>query len=783
MAEKRYLSLSVHALVDFLLRKGDIDNRIYNQDTMQMGTLLHASFQKKQGHDYLSEYALEETFEREKGVIALEGRADGIILGGSFPVIDEIKSTVIPLEDFYQQQKDWHLGQAKCYALMYLHQVGGDKCAIRLTYLSQITDEQSVKEAIFTLKELEDDVYALMDEYLDFYAKQFEHEEARNRSCAKLRFPFKEFRPGQREMAKYVYGVASKGGVFYCEAPTGIGKTMSALYPSLKAFDKSGNQKIFYLTAKGSGRQAAYEALTRLYQKGLLARDSLLTAKDKICFHPGSACNPDECPFAKGYYDKIKKAMSEACEAGYRFDFEHVTGLAKKYAMCPFELQLDLSLWSDVIIADYNYFFDPLVSLERYFDPTVDSSHYLVLIDEAHNLVERGRDMYSASLSSKEIAFAKKRLRGFKDPKLKRALSKLEKLLQDLDLSSDQTVRDFPTLPKGFKTALDGLSKAHLELNKKAHPKFPEEYKDLSREAHRFSFLYDNYGERETLYGEREKEGYTLHCYCLDPSSMLADSLLKVKGAIIFSATLSPMAYYQDAISGSHDKPYLLLASPFPKENFDLMLAPMVSTRYKDRDKTYQEIAGYLEEFVQEKLGNYFLYFPSYEYLEKIRPYLHFENADVFVQERDMDDDEKSLFLSRFLSSPAKTTLGLLIIGGSFSEGIDLIEDRLIGVAVVGIGLPQLCHERDLIRAYFDKANGKGYEYAYMNPGMNKVMQAVGRLIRSEKDVGAALLIDDRYLHNDYRDLFSRLWTRYDVVTSKEDIARNLKAFYIKSPK
>src|SRR5574344_1848745 len=482
MAEKPYLSLSVHGLVDFLLRRGDIDNRIYNQETMQMGSILHAAFQEKQGHECLSEVALKETFEREKGYIALEGRADGIIVGGDFPIIDEIKSTVIPLEDFYEQQKDWHFGQAECYALMYLHEVKQNKCAIRLTYLSQKSDEKKTVERLFSLQDLEHDIYALMDEYLDFTSKQFDHESSRNISAKSLVFPFKGFRKGQREMAKYVYAVAKNGGSFYCEAPTGIGKTMSSLYPAIKAFADTDNKKIFYLTAKGSGRESAYDALTKLYEKGFAARDSLLTAKDKICFSLGAACNPDECPFAKGYYDKIKKAMEEACQAGYRFDYAHVVGLAKKYAMCPFELQLDLSLWSDIIIGDYNYFFDPLVHLERYFDPEVDSSKYLVLIDEAHNLVDRGRSMYSAKLSAELCEKAKKSLKNLKDPAIKKAIGKLEKILRDYDTSSGQEVSDLAALPTEVKKALDALSKKAIALQKKSPPKLSETYKELSRE-------------------------------------------------------------------------------------------------------------------------------------------------------------------------------------------------------------------------------------------------------------------------------------------------------------
>lgn len=783
MSEKRVVSLSVHELVDFLLRQGDIDNRVYNQETMMVGTKIHASFQKKQGREYLSEVPLAEAFEREEAIVSLEGRADGIILGGPFPIIDEIKSTVEPLERFYAEQKEWHLGQAECYALMYAHAVKAEKIGVRLTYISQIDNSQMVKEKIFTVLELEKNIYGLMDRYLAMAKAEFAHLEARNKSVKALPFPYQFFREGQREMAKYVYSVSSKGGTFFCEAPTGIGKTMSSLYPAIKAFAKTDNAKIFYLTAKTSGRESAYDALTRLYEKGLVARDSVLTAKDKICFNVGKACNPDECPFAKNYYGKIRKVTEEALKSDARFDYERITQLARHYAMCPFELQLDLSLWSDIIICDYNYFFDPLVKLERYFDETVDSSHYIVLIDEAHNLVERGRDMYSSSLSAEDCERAKAKIRSFKTPVLKKALSRLSKALRDLDLGHKEDAADFASIPPEIVKNLETITKQSRSLDEGEHPLLPQEFKDVSREAYRFGFLSENYADHALVFGEREGSDYRLHLYCLDPAPMLAASLAKVKGRAIFSATLSPMDYYMDAICGKHDGPFLLLPSPFPKENFDLILAPMVSIRYRDRAKTYAEVAKYLSVFVQGKKGNYFLYFPSYEYLERIKPFLAFSGAAIFTQEKDMSDDEKSLFLSRFLPDPAVTTVGLLVIGGSFAEGIDLADGRLNGVAVVGIGLPQLSHGRNLIKDYFDKANGKGYEYAYMNPGMNKVMQAVGRLIRSERDKGAALLVDDRYLQGDYRDLFARTWPGYTVATSPLDVTASLDNFYAKEKK
>lgn len=782
MESKRTITLSVHQLVDFLLREGDIDNRVFNSDTMAMGTKIHASYQKKQGEKYLSEVALRETFSFGEVDVVLEGRADGIIIGGGYPIIDEIKTTVADLNEFYKEQKNWHFAQAKCYALMYCHKMELDKAGVRLTYISQIDDSQMIKEEEYTVDELEEDIEKLIEEYLTFEEKQMAHIKARNESAKKLNFPYSSFREGQREMAKYTYMTAKNGGVFFCEAPTGIGKTMSALYPTIKSWSVSDNDKIFYLTAKASGRLSAFDAMGKMYEAGLVARDSIITAKEKTCINPGAACNPDECPFAKGYYAKLRAAVREALETDARFSSEYVRAMARRYEMCPFELQLDLSLWADVIILDYNYLFDPIVYLERYFDSSVDSSKYFALIDEAHNLVDRGRSAYSERISISMIDKVKADMRHIKAIKIKNALTKLKNSLDFVDLEDGENKR-IHEVPDGVRKALDSLSRAHLAMAKEKHPNYGEAYADLSRTCHRFSFLEENYRTETSLYLRRNGDDCSIELYCLDPSPMIKECLDKLKGAVIFSATLSPINYYMDAILGSQDYPYLLLPSPFPKENFDLMIAPMVSTRFKDRAKTYGEVASYLKSFISSKVGNYFIFFPSYEYLENIRPLLDFEDIDVYYQERDMDDDEKTLFLSRFLPNPDHTSVGLLIIGGSFSEGVDLIDDRLIGVAVVGMGLPQICFEKEIVREFYEQRNGAGFEYAYMNPSVNRVMQAVGRLIRSENDVGTALLIDDRYTKSEYRELFSRVWKRYEIVTSSKDIEENIDNFYKKISK
>ncbi|MCQ2742921.1 MAG: hypothetical protein MJ239_06500 [Bacilli bacterium] len=783
MAEKKktYVALSVHDLVDFLLRQGDIDDRVYNQETMQMGTLVHSRYQKEQGLSYISEYALAETFERPSGVIMLNGRADGIIIGGKYPIIDEIKSTVAPLGVFAREQEAWHRGQAECYALMYCHEKKIDKIGVRLTYIHQVTGDKMVEDYTYSLEELEAKVHGYMDEYFAFHELHFAHLEKRDESAKTLEFPFDGFRPGQRELSKYAYGIAKKGGVLFAEAPTGIGKTMSTLYPSIKAFDRSRLEKIFYLTAKNTGANSAYQAMGELYKKGLVAHDSFLLAKDKICFCPGHSCNPDDCPYAKGYYGKIKSVCEEALKEGTRFDDAYVIKVAQKNAMCPFELQLDLSLWSDVIVCDYNYFFDPLVHLQRFFGDMANAKNDVVLIDEAHNLIDRGRSMYSVSISTKALEYARLSIKKSKSQSVKRALKKFEKFFDDLRLSYPDGASDFDEPPSDLKKAVESLKRANQKAAKEGEKVKGQAYKEFFLDCNKYLRLISEfYGSNYKVYLDKKGNDLSINLYCLDPSPFIQDSFDKVKGAIVFSATLSPIDFYMDSITGSHDHPFLLLPSPFPKENFLLMLAPKVSVRYKDRHKSYEEVAEYLKAFVSGKKGNYFIYFPSYEYMDNIIPYLDFGDAEILIQDRNLDNEQRGAFLAQFQERPKKTTIGLVILGGAFSEGIDMYSDRLIGVALIGIGIPQIGHDNDLIRDYHEARSGQGYEFAYMDPGVNKVMQAVGRLIRSETDRGAALLIDDRYMRSEYRDLFARTWSEYEVVTHPEDVKENLKEFYKK---
>ena len=777
---KHSLELSVHQLVDFLLRKGDIDNRIFNRSSMNEGTLLHALYQSKQGKDYISEYALKMTFNIDEIEITLQGRADGIIQRGDEYILDEIKTTVIDLKEFRDANLEWHLGQAKCYAYMFAKEKGLDTISIKLTYIKQ----GDIKEKLFCdytffTSELETYIFDLLEEYVQFYNIVFRLQEERNKSIKTLDFPFDNYRKGQRDLAKYSYSIATKGGKLYIEAPTGIGKTMSTLYPFIKAMREDEKSKIFYLTAKNSGKMNAHQAMAILKEKGLKAIDILVTAKEKICFCKDKECNPDECPFARGYYNKIQNVIKFGLLNFDEFDYDTVVAMAKTYEVCPFELQLDLSLFADVIICDYNYMFDPISYLKRFFDE--DSTHYLALVDEAHNLVDRSRSMYSSSLMKSTFLSAKKSIRGTKNKKIKLLLSNTKKKLFDPVEELEIGIHEYEDLNIETYRFLDNFVNKYQEISKESNSDITKELTELYLEINRYKRIADLYNDKYIYFVNKTEEDTVFNLTCLDASNFIKAILGRIKGSVLFSATLSPTDYYIDLLGGDVEtNPTLSLESPFPKENLKVLVAPKISVKYKNREKSYQDVADYIKYFVLQKVGNYFIYLPSYEYLNRLKEYLDLgKDIETHFQEREMSEFEKEDFLSSFQANPKHTNVGFAIIGGAFGEGVDLVSDRLIGVVIVGIGLAKINYESDKIASYFDESGKRGYNYAYLYPGMNKVMQAVGRLIRTETDRGAALLIDERYMTNEYRSLFRKEWDNYEVVISKDELPDILKSFYI----
>lgn len=773
---EKSIKMSVHQLVDFLLRKGDIDNRVYNKNTMNEGSRLHASYQRRQDSDYIAEYYLIHTFKVDDFEVTLNGRADGIISRPFLTTIDEIKTSVMDNEEFYQEQGEWHLGQAKIYALIYALDHDLERMGVRLTYINQLNNSSLVKDFKYTKEELENYVTDLIREYLEFYKLVFSQLEKRNETSELLDFPFKKFRKGQRELAKYTFAAIKNKQNLYVEAPTGIGKTMSTLFPAVKSFSNGDVDKIFYLTAKNSGVEAAFNATKLLVEKGLRVVAIQITAKEKICACPGRGCNPDECPFAKNYYGKVRNAIIEAVTHELLLSKDVITEYAMRHQICPFEYELDLSLFSDIIICDFNYLFDPIVYMRRYFDE--DNYRMVGLIDEAHNLVERGRDMYSASIDYYEFKRMKNSLKDYNHKELKTAIRRINKLFKAYQEEKEEGYNLLDDIDNKILNALSNFQKFCSDFMKKEHQKVTDELKDFYFSTIRFSKIADFFDENFKFFIYKDQKEISLNIYNLDPSSLIGQSLKKLEAAVLFSGTLSPLDYYVQMLGGNEDSPVLKIPSPFPKENFKLMIAPNVSTTYKNRDNTILEVVDYIKAMVDQKVGNYFVFFPSYKYLNSVLAKFDDSSYELHIQKSEMSESEKIRFLDNFQANPKTTHIAFAVLGGIFSEGIDLLHDRLIGAIIVGVGLPQISYERDLIRNYFNENEENGFEYAYVKPGMNRVMQAVGRVIRSEEDVGAVLLIDERYMHRQYQDLFKAEWNNYRVVLTIDDLKDELVAFY-----
>lgn len=772
--------LSVHGLVDFLLRSGNIDNRIFNNSSMAEGSRVHLRYQQIQNNNYLSEEELSCEIVVDDFKFVISGRADGIILGKKTPIIDEIKSTVIELEKFYEENKNWHLGQAKVYAYMYAKDNELDTMGVRLTYISQKDDEDKlIMNFSYSFDELEEFITNLCVDYLSFYKMIDLHKNQVKISADALDFPYGNYRPGQRDLAKYVYGTILNEDTLFIEAPTGIGKTISTLFPAIKSIPKCGSEKIFYLSAKAMAKEVAFDASKLMLEKGLDAKVIKLNSKEKMCFTGEHRCNPDECPFAIGYYDKLRSILTEIVQNESLINDEVIYKYANRYQVCPFELQLDVSLFCDLVICDYNYLFDPIVYLKRYFE--LSKTNYVALIDETHNLVDRSREMYSTSLELDEFLKVQKKFKKFKHPKFKRSLKKIIVYLNDINECEDEYMIQEEDFDPYFYELLMNYFKQCQDILKN----FPEVNYDIFidnfRNVNRFLKISEFISKGFITYYQKDKDNLFAHIKCVDSSKLVKDTLRKLKSSIFFSATLTPIDYYVKCLGGNDDTPIMKLESPFPSENCLTLVRSDLSTRYKDRINTYKEISKTIDLVIKKKVGNYLVFFSSYQYLEEVYSRMEFDpNIRYIKQTRDMEDKDKNKFLSYFEVDPTKTTVGFAVLGGIFSEGIDFYSDKLIGAIVVGVGLPQISFERDLIKEHFDSEEINGYEYAYVNPGITKIIQAAGRVIRSENDKGIIVFIDDRFKQFKYRNILQKQYKNNQYVTNERQIEFLLEQFWKK---
>lgn len=784
------LTLPIRRLVEFLLRTGSIDSRFTGFDRALEGARLHRKLQRaavKEYPDYQAEAALKQDYTCAGIAYTLEGRADGIFTDkDGTPTIDEIKTTTLPPEFITGEQSPEHWAQAQVYAAIYARQQGLPAMRVRLVYYQVDEDLEFTFNHDYSADALDAIVTDLLTQYAPWAKRSAEWQRMSRASRQALPFPFASYRPGQRAMMNAVYKTCTEGGQLLCQAPTGIGKTMSVLFPALKAVGEGG--PIFYLTARGTTRAAAENALAllRAADPDLKLRSVTLTAKDKICLQEHRECTPEACPYANGYYDRVKAALWDGLDT-HALTADALQALARKHKVCPFELGLDLSLWCDVVVGDYNYLFDPVVHLMRFFETAGD---YLFLIDEAHNLPGRARDMHSASLCKSAFYDAKKQL-GKGKSSLKNALTKVNNIFIEWRHRCEEVLGDSrfgrtyfeKSRAEDFDRALTKLCEP-LEIWLDEH-RAPGETHDALLQLYfdirawlRVADTFDNHFVLQISAVGSEVRAAML---CLDPSDFLAADFAKGRAAVLFSATLAPAGYYKD-LCGLPDARAVALRSPFDPANMGLWCARQVSTRYKDRADSIAKVSDLLAVMAVAQPGHYLAFFPSYSYLQQVWENFtaRYPDQPTLCQESSMDEGQRTEFLAQFLARDGKPLLGFAVLGGVFGEGVDLTGESLIGVAVVSPGLPQIGPRQEQLRDYFEETRGAGFDYAYRYPGMNKVLQAAGRVIRTPQDRGVVLLIDDRFLAPDTRRLMPPHWEHLRVVDSADAWKDELAAFWKK---
>lgn len=797
--DRKEIKISVRNLVEFILRSGDLDNTRARSDAdaMQAGSRMHRKLQKQMGSNYSAEVPLSITVPVTREDISfwltVEGRADGIITNQTSKeeysgfllgevedvqpeiVVDEIKGVYMELSHL-KEPVGIHKAQAMCYAYIYAAQNDYSLIGVRLTYCNLETEDIRYFEETFTFEVLSKWFGNLIHEYAKWAVWQIKWNQKRNASIKDLDFPF-PYREGQKELVTGVYKTILRKKKLFIEAPTGVGKTISTVFPSVKAMGENLAEKIFYLTAKTITRTVAEDTFAILHAQGASMKVVTITAKEKICILDKPDCNPGACERAKGYFDRINDAVYDLLTNENEINRDLINKYAEKHCVCPFEMSLDVTLWADAIICDYNYVFDPNVYLRRFFQ-NEKKNDYIFLVDEAHNLVDRAREMYSAVLYKDQFLEVKKLVKD-KSAKLTKQLDHCNNDLLKLRRECDEfevidNVDHFCMHLMRFMTECETFLQENHIIDGK------EEILGLYLDVRHFLNIYEILDDHYTIYTDYEDgDRFRIKLQCMDPSNNLYLCMERGRSSVLFSATFLPINYYKEQLGGTEEDYAVYAPSSFSPENRLIMIANDVSTKYSRRtEKEFRKIADYIKEFTSAKIGNYMVFFPSYQMLTQVAERLENEIEGIVVQNSNMTEEEREMFLEEFVPNPSKSRIAFCVMGGIFSEGIDLKSNRLIGAVIVGTGLPMVCNERELFRGYFDERNGLGFEYAYLYQGMNKVLQSAGRVIRTKDDKGAILLLDDRFTTNQYSRLFPREWFP-NVIVNRDTMLTTLKKFWI----
>ncbi|WP_300382212.1 ATP-dependent DNA helicase [Clostridium sp.] len=751
---------SVRGIIEYILRMGSLDDRYMGKSRALEGTIAHQKLQESNEEiykDYRKEVKLSHEFIIDNITLVIDGRADGIIIENNEIYIEEIKSTMRDLIFIEEDYNDLHWAQGKFYAYIYGIQNKLEKVSVRLSYFNIESEEVKSFDKSFDILELEEYIYGIINEYKKWVYLKSELRYKRDESIRSLKFPFERYRKGQKELAINVYNTIKERAVMFAQAPTGIGKTISTLFPAIKALEKGNGDRIVYLTAKTITRTVAEESIQILKNQGLNFRNVTLTAKEKVCFKEKVQCNPEYCEYARNYHDKVNNAIYNMLQEENTFSRDIIEKYSREYKLCPFELSLDLSLWCDGIVCDYNYAFDPRVRLKRFFEEDIDSN--ILLIDEGHNLVDRSRSMFSAEISKSKVLKVSKLIKG-KSINLYRSLSSINKELieirRELEESEVKSLYKKEEYKSFYKVLRFFLKEGDEYLVKAVNTEGYEETKDLYFEIRNFISASELYDDNYITLIKEENRDLIVKLFCVNPSKNLSKIIQGSYSSIIFSATLSPLIYYIDLLGGDSKSYRMKLDSPFKKENLKIYKYPL-NMRYAQREKNIGKLCEIINGFIKEELGNYMVFLPSYSYLKKVyEKYVElYTSKDTLFQEEALGEEAKERFLSNFYEGANITAF--CVIGGIFSEGIDLPGKRLIGSIIIGVGFPKISVESNIIRDYYED---KGFDYAYIYPGINKVMQAAGRVIRTETDKGRLMLVDDRYNSLKYKSLIPKEWNK-----------------------
>jgi DNA excision repair protein ERCC-2 len=776
MSNKK-IKISVRDLVEFVMRSGDIDSDFTGASRAVEGTRIHKKIQKSIGENSEIEASLSLNINYRGFNITVEGRADAIINDDGLITIKEIK-TVNSIEYVDDEKFNRiHFAQAKCYAYIYAYQNKLESADVELTYFELKTERMKNIRKSYSFNELESFFYKIIDDYLVWMEFQIKIKDKRDGSIKDLKFPFRMYRQGQRKLAVAVYKTIKEKRKIFVLAPTGTGKTISILFPAVKAMGEGYADKIFYLTSKTTGINSADEAILNMTDKGLKIKAIFITAKDKICVMEKTICKSFYCSRAKNYFDRVNSAVLDMVENEDVMTREVIEKYAGKYDICPFEFSLDASLLCDIIICDCNYAFDPRVYLKRFFD--CSQNEYIFLIDEAHNLVDRGREMYSAVLCKSEVLELKRDFKNINASiykilgKINTSLIKFRKLCDNGFYNQKEKPEEFISLLREYIQT----SELWLNENKKnaAYDKTLDFYFKCSALI-KISELYD---ENYTTYVENKDRDAFIKLFCINPSDLLSKASNRAKSIVFFSATLIPMNYYKEMLGGNSEDYSIKLPSPFDRKNLCIVTAYNVSTKYRDRENSKDIICTYIKTVISKKKGNYIAYFPSYRYMDEVYEMFNskYPGITTACQNPSMNDEEKQNFMGKFLNPDGSTLLGFAVLGGAFGEGIDLKGESLIGAVIIGVGLPQICSERDIIKNYFSSENN-GFEYAYVYPGMNRVLQAAGRVIRTEVDKGVVMLVDERFMEKRYKSIFPDEWKGMKKVKSPIEASEIIDNFW-----